>query len=112
MKRTVLLIVEALFLLSFLVYCGADDSIIGTWEGESNGLKATFVFNEDGTGSVSIDNAEVDARWTVAEDKYLTVEIVQSETAYKLFDAVEFSVGDGALTILDNGEQAVFTRKK
>lgn len=111
MKKTISLLLTFIFLLATLASCSGE-SIVGTWEAEEDGHKGAFVFNEDGTGSVSIDGASVDTKWSVSEGKYLTVTMEVSGTTHKAFDGAEYSVKDGKLTIISNGEQAVFTRKK
>ena len=111
MKRIISALLILVFALCTLTACGGE-SIVGVWEGEEDGHRGVLTFNKDGTGSVAIDGVSVDTKWTVAEEKYLTVTTELSGTAHKFFDGAEFSVEDGKLTVKSNGTAAVFTRKK
>lgn len=108
--------ITAVFLITILTLCSlaacANDGIVGTWEGVSDGHTGTLVFKEDGTGSVSIDGVSVDVSWLVAEGKYLTVTVDMNGAAHKFFDGEEFSVDGDKLTIISGGTMAEFTRKK
>lgn len=108
MKRTLAFILGLLLLLSLTACSG--DGIVGKWTGEEDGHTGVLVFNKDGTGSIGIDGIDIDTKWSVAEGKYLTVTMEVSGTEHKAFDGAEFTVEDDTLTIVNDGEEAVFKR--
>ena len=110
MNKAISLILVLVFALTALVSCSGD-SLLGSWEGKEDGHVGILTFNEDGTGSVSIDGVKVDTNWSVNDGKYLTVSTKDPGYLHKFFDNVEFSIDDGELIVKSNGTVAVFKKK-
>ena len=111
MKKTVCLLLLGAFLLAFTA-CGGKDSIVGTWLAEEGAVQGEFVFNDDGTGKVTINGVSVDSEWSVNDKGLLTVKISTMDTKYDAIANAEFSIKKDKLTVTSDGKQIVMTRKK
>ncbi len=111
MKKTVCVLLSCILLLA-LVACGGKDDIVGSWTATEGELQGEFVFNEDGTGKVSIGGVAVDSVWSVNDKGLLTIKVSTMGMEYDAVTDAEFSVKGDKLTVVSDGEQVVMTRKK
>ena len=75
MKKTVIFVVLAMVLFGSCAAQSANDAqrIVGTWVEELGSIKlATYVFNANGTGTVSYDGKTYNIFWGVSSSGELT----------------------------------------
>lgn len=109
MKKIFLLVV--MFGALVLTGCGKEemkDPIIGTWEYEG-GLKAIYVFEEDGKGTYTLgtDAAKQEITYT-KDDKKIAITYGNSTVPFE----TEYKVEDDTLIIMDSFGNEVKYKKK
>jgi len=113
MKKAITLILAVLMMLSVFTACSGGN-LTGTWIHHDTILgvvtEEKFVFNEDGTGSMTtILGIETDMTYTVEDGKLvITVSALGIETEHEY--TYEFS--KGKLLITANGETREFEKQK
>lgn len=121
MKRYVKgLLVIFVFLAGFLTLTGCgkktgnsgiDSQVIGTWESESEGIKTTYVLNEDGTGTYTIafgDQADEKKLTYKTENNKLLITFEGDTDVYES----EYQLKDGNLIIKDSFDTETEFQKK
>lgn len=56
-----------------------DSALVGTWEGEAEGIAMVYTFNEDGTGEAEVLGMTVDFTWATNDGTLYTVIMGESE---------------------------------
>ena len=69
-----------------------DSALVGTWEGEAEGITMTYTFNEDGTGEAEVLGMTVDLTWVTNDGVLITV--IMGET-----EEDEYTVDGDTLTL-------------
>ena len=69
-----------------------DSALVGTWEGEAEGITMTYTFNEDGTGEAEVLGMTVDLAWVTNDGVLITV--IMGET-----EEDEYTVDGDTLTL-------------
>lgn len=116
MKKVISLILVAVIAVCALSGCAAiaEAAIVGTWKSQTNILgvaaETEYVFNEDGTGSISaIIDVGVAIKYTIEEDT-LTI-VTDTPILQKTFKyTYEFDGSDLILTD-DSGKTITLTQK-
>ena len=81
MKKISLVLALVLMMSFVLCACGASNEIVGEWKGEAG---ETMIFEDDGTGSISMFGVEVTFTYEAADGKLSMTpeseEICETET--------------------------------
>lgn len=106
MKKTLTMVVSILLIAVLLVGCSAEKKIIGSWEGEFDGMKGTFTFEKDGKGEISAEGISIDFDYEI-DGKKLKIELFGEE------GECEFKVSGSKLTLIgEDGEESVLKKVK
>ena len=121
MKRKIPIIFAALFvfILAFsMVGCGnkSGNPLTGTWEYKEDGISAVYVFEDDGTGTYTMDTGESVTYKLKYEtkDNHLLVTFVDNDVFDEtdVFDSEYTFKDDNTLIIKDSfGTEMTFVRK-
>ena len=112
MKKRLLFIFVVCIGILTLTGCGKKQSVVGTWEWSEDGVSATYILNEDGTGSYTLFDGEesetVELTYEVEKNMLLITYNNDSSAVYEL----PFTFKDNALAIEDSNEDVLMYYKK
>lgn len=109
-KKVFLAAVSVVFLITsiLLTGCAGKETLPGTWKSE-DGTDTVYVFNEDGTGVVSLgEEIAISLTYTLDGDKIkISREIfgTKEETSYTYF------LEKKKLTLTENGKSVTFVKE-
>lgn len=109
MKKALALLLVLASLAIVMVSCGGD-SLIGTWEGEQDGVSMTITFEKDGKGSISSAGMTMDMTWSASDGK-LNASMSFMGMSEEMFKDAEYKLNGNKLTITVEGESVEFTKK-
>jgi len=109
MKRILSIALIAMFSL-VLIACGDsnESDLIGTWERDTDFGIFLITFNEDGTGTFDIRDLSAPAdrfEWSV-NNGTLTKEFIDLDEV----DEMEYEVDGDILTLIEDGNDFIYTR--
>lgn len=87
MRKFILAAVTAALFICILSACGADNKAIditGTWSAEVDGVKLTYVFRSDGSGTADMGGVKFKTTYTL-EENTLTVKLDGTELIEEAF---------------------------
>ena len=71
LRKNAILVLLTLVLALSLMGCKGKSDIVGTWEGEEEGVAVEYTFNSDGSGSVKLMGMRLDISYKTEGDKLL-----------------------------------------
>lgn len=110
MKKLFALLLTLVMLVGVFAACGGGDSIIGTWEGEQDGVTLELTFEEGGKGKMGSMGTTLDCTWEIKDGK-LSMSMEMFGQSGELFKDAEYSVKGDELSITADGETVVLKKK-
>lgn len=84
----------------FMCACGKNESVVGSWNLSQDGVGSEIVFNEDGTGTVSVMGGFFSSEFTyTVEGKNLTVVTNDGNTTMLPFESGKYSIDGDTMTV-------------
>ncbi len=104
MKKVSIIVAVVLVLSILLCACGGANKLVGTWNGQQDGVSMTISFNGDGTGTLTAMIISVPFTYTT-EDGIL--KLVPDEDMEDIVDFTELPYEiNGDILILGEGDEA------
>lgn len=112
-KVRVLSALVALILVLSAIGCGGAATgraaLYGTWEMDQDGVKLTWIFNQDGTTKFGADPLMFDMKYEFVDDS--TIKITDDMGLGMAGIPITFKVDGNKLTLTVEGESLTLTRK-
>lgn len=109
MKKTLTMVVSILLIAVLLVGCSAKSKLIGSWEGDFEGVDATYTFEKGGKGEVEVSGMSFDFEWEVKGDK---LNIKMDMMGEEVEEESEFKVKGNTLTLIDGDDEIELKKVK
>ncbi|MBE6678603.1 MAG: hypothetical protein E7597_07410 [Ruminococcaceae bacterium] len=87
-----------------------ESTIIGTWEVTQDEIVMTFTFDEGGTGKIAMSGITMDMTWSTSGGK-LNGELSFMGESEQLFSDADYSISGSTMTVTQDGETLIFTKK-
>ncbi|MBE6689196.1 MAG: hypothetical protein E7588_07990 [Ruminococcaceae bacterium] len=114
-KNYVAIALTVLMILGIFVSCTSpEQKIVGTWKSDSSAVlgvkvESVYVFNEDGTGTMSaLLGVEVPIKYSFSDDKLVVTTVILGNDAATTEYDYKFSGNNLVLSI--GGESVTYTR--
>lgn len=104
-KRIICALVSLLLILTLFTACKKDESLVGTWKNDDDGVKILYLFDDDGMGYVLSDNEAIKFGWTL-EGSTLSITVGESTSKSTV------SIDKDTMTLTDEQETVIFKKVK